>query len=49
MPVKLPVCDAAADYQLLLNYTRMFSRTHIVWGQNAEQLRANKYYAALKR
>ncbi|XP_043222025.1 uncharacterized protein LOC122381662 isoform X1 [Amphibalanus amphitrite] len=49
MPVKLPVCDTARDYQLLLNYTRMFSRTHIVWDQNSEQLRANEYYAALKR
>ncbi|XP_043209410.1 uncharacterized protein LOC122374630, partial [Amphibalanus amphitrite] len=48
MPVKLPVCDTARDYQLLLNYTRMFSRTHIVWHQNSEQLRANEYYAALK-
>ncbi|XP_043218806.1 uncharacterized protein LOC122380074 [Amphibalanus amphitrite] len=49
MPVKLPVCDTARDYQRLLNYTRMFSRTYMVWYHNSEQLRANEYYAALKR
>ena len=49
MPVQLPVCSTAEDYQALLNYTRMFSRTHIVWDQMSAELKANKYYAALKR
>ena len=49
MPVELPVCSTAEDYQTLLNYTRMFSRTRIVWAQTPQVLQADKYYAALKR
>ena len=48
MPVEVPVCSTAEDYQTLLNYTRMFSRTYIAWTQSREELQANNYYVALK-
>ncbi|XP_037070055.1 uncharacterized protein LOC119091388 [Pollicipes pollicipes] len=49
MPLQLPVCGTSEDYQALFNYTRMFSRIHIVWQYSGDQLTGNKYYMALKR